>query len=542
MHLSVRTLCAATAFAMAASAQCLSVTTTTAAGNGQNGTMFDIVNTSTTAISIGSFDQCFVNIGTSAFIEIYTKAGTWNGSETNPGAWTLVGSTTNFAHGVAPALDALPIPVNVTIAAGATQGFYITGDVGTTVAYTSGVNQLGAVIGSDSFLQVTAGVGKQYPFAATFGTPNMAGRLWNGRVNYCPLGSGTVVATNTTLGAGCGASYSSFYEHFLTTPSIDLSNSAFTMFHTGSGYIVLPSTTAFVPPSATATNLLLGDDTESPISLSAPLPYPGGSTTVLNVCSNGHVSTASNGAALDYTPTPADFLGWTNPTWAVWRDFICNATGNVKFEEVGGIAYITWDGVIGYVGTVAGTVTSTFQFQFQLATGDVTFVFLSMDTVSISTYAGGDGYLVGFSAAGANANPGSTDLSVLSALNLVNSDVLPLTLAGTSRPLTGTNWDLSVSNVPATGVIGIDVFGVTDPGITDLFFLGAPGCGLRASLDVTNAWFVMGATHTYSLSIPNNLALLNFNLFTTSAVLPFPAPNALGVITANGVNGKVGDI
>jgi hypothetical protein len=351
-----------------------------------------------------------------------------------------------------------------------------------------------------------------------------------------------VVAANTTLGAGCGASYTSFYEHFLTTPSIDLSNRAFAMFNTGSGYIVLPSTAAFVPPSATATNLGLGDDTESPISLSAPLPYPGGSTTVLNVCSNGHVSTASNAAAGDYTPTPAEFLGWTNPTWAVWRDFICNATGNVKFEEVGGTAYITWDGVIGYVGTTPGTVTSTFQFQFELATGNVTFVFLSMDTVSISGYAGGEGWVVGYSAAGANANPGSTDLSALSALNLGGSDVLPLTLAASSRPLTGTNWDLSVSNVPAAGVIGIDVFGVTDPGINDLFFLGAPGCGLRASLDVTNAWFVAGATHTYSLSIPNNLALLNFNLFTTSAVLPVPAPNALGVITANGVNGKVGDL
>ena len=541
MHLSLRTLCAATAFAVAASAQCFSVTTTTVAGNGQNGTTFNIVNTSTQAISIGSFDQCFFNAGTSAFIEIYTKPGTWNGFENTASAWTLVGSTTNFAHGVAPALDALPIPVNVTIAAGATQGFYITGDVGTNVAYTSGANQLGTVIGSDAFLQVTGGVGKSYPFAATFGLPT-AGRLWNGRVNYCPVGTGTVVATNTTLGAGCGASYTSFYEHFLTTPSIDLSNRAFAMFNTGSGYIVLPSTAAFVPPSATATNLGLGDDTESPISLSAPLPYPGGSTTVLNVCSNGHVSTASNAAALDYTPTPAEFLGWTNPTWAVWRDFICNATGNVKFEEVGGTAYITWDGVIGYVGTTPGTVTSTFQFQFELATGNVTFVFLSMDTVSISGYAGGEGWVVGYSAAGANANPGSTDLSALSALNLGGSDVLPLTLAASSRPLTGTNWDLSVSNVPAAGVIGIDVFGVTDPGINDLFFLGAPGCGLRASLDVTNAWFVAGATHTYSLSIPNNLALLNFNLFTTSAVLPVPAPNALGVITANGVNGMVGDL
>ena len=541
MQSYVRTLCAATALAVAASAQCFSVTTTTAAGNGQNGTMFNVVNTSTTPISIGSFDQCFFNTLTSAFIEIYTKPGTWSGFESAPAAWTLVGSTANFAHGIAPALDALPIPVNVTIPAGATQAFYITGDANTTIAYTSGVGQLGAVIGSDGNLQVTGGVGKSYPFAATFGLPT-AGRLWNGRVNYCPVGSGTVIATNTTLGAGCGSSYSSFYEHFLTTPSIDLSNTAFAMLNTGSGYVVLPSTAAFVPPSATATNLNLGDDAETAVSLSVPMPYPGGSTTALTVCSNGHIATASNGAAGNYTPTPGAFLGWTNPTWAVWRDFICNATGNVKFEEVGGTAYFTWDGVIGYVGTAPGTVTSTFQFQFDLANGNVTFVFQSMDTVSISGWTGGEGWVVGYSGIGASADPSGTNLSALTAITLGATDVLPLTLAGTTRPVTGASWDLSVSNIPAGGAVGVDVFGLTDPGIDDLFFLGAPGCGLRASLDVTNAWLVAGPAHTYSLPIPNNPVLLNFNLFTTSAVLPFPPTNALGVITANGINGKVGDL
>ena len=219
---------AAAVMAVSASAQCFSVTTLTTAGNGQNGTMFDIVNTSSSPITIGSFDQCFFSAGTSAVIEIYTKPGTWNGSQQTPTAWTLVGSTASFVHGIAPALDALPIPVNVTIGAGATQGFYITGDVGTTVAYTTGNNQLGAVIGSDSSLQVTGGVGVPYPFGAPFGLPT-AGRLWNGRVNYCPATGGTVLATNTNLGAGCGASYASFYEHFTTTPSIDLSNSSFQM-------------------------------------------------------------------------------------------------------------------------------------------------------------------------------------------------------------------------------------------------------------------------------------------------------------------------
>ena len=361
-------------------------------------------------------------------------------------------------------------------------------------------------------------------------------------VLFTPAGAGSVLASNTALGQGCVAAYTSFYERFASTPSIDLSNLRFTMIFTGNGYVVVPSATAFIAPSATATNLGLGDDTETLVSLSSPFPFPGGSTSSFNVASNGHVATASNSSSGDYTPTATEFLNWTNPTWAVWRDFICNATGNVKFEEVGGTAFITWDGVIGYVGTTAGTVTSTFQLQFELATGNVNFVFQSMDTVSISTFAGGDGYLVGYSGPGANANGGKTDISALTALTLAAADVLPLTLAATSRPITGANWDLSVSNVPATGVLGIDVFGLSDPGFNDLFFLGAPGCGLRAALDVTNAWLVSGATHTYSLSIPNNPALLNLNLYTTSAVFQVPQVNALGAITSNGIRGMVGNL
>ncbi len=64
--------------------------------------------------------------------------------------------------------------------------------------------------------------------------------------------------------------------------------------------------------------------------------------------------------------------------------------------------------------------------------------------------------------------------------------------------------------------------------------------GLRASLDVTSAWLVTGATHAYSLPIPSNPALLNLNLFTTSAVFQFPPVNPLGAITANGLQGKIG--
>ena len=120
--------------------------------------------------------------------------------------------------------------------------------------------------------------------------------------------------------------------------------------------------------------------------------------------------------------------------------------------------------------------------------------------------------------------------------------MLPLALAGTTRPVTGTSWDLTVSNIPATGTLGIDVIGLSDPGINDLSFLGLPSCGLRASLDVLNAWIVTGGTHTFSLPVPTTPALVNFHVFTTSAVFQNPPVNAFGAITSNGIDGKVGDI
>ncbi|MBM3974693.1 MAG: hypothetical protein FJ301_11400 [Planctomycetes bacterium] len=516
-----------------ATAQCFSVTTTTVAGNGQNGTMFDIVNTSTSAITIGSFDQCFLNANPVVTFQIYTKPGTWNGSEANPAAWTLVGSTTNLAHGIAPALDPLPITVNVTIAPGATQGFYLTGDTGTTVAYTTGVNQLGTVIGSDASLQVTAGVGKSYPFGTTFGLPT-AGRLWNGRVNYCPATGGTVLATNTSLGAGCLASYASFYENFATSAAFDLANSSMSLLFNGAGYVALPGITTYVPPSTSATSLVLSDDSQTTVALTSPFPYVGGTTTAMSVCSNGYVSVNAAGNGTAFTPAVAAFLNAANTGWWMWHDYnpAIAGSGQVKFEEIGGIAYITWDGVYSY----ATTVPDTFQMQFDTANGNVHIVWGAMSLA-------GNGFLVGYSPGGVSADPGNRDLSATlpATFTIDPSDILPLTLAATSRPVTNTSWNLTTSNIPTTGVLGVDIYGVSDPGINDLFFLGAPGCGLRASLDVMNAWLSAGTTHTYSLPIPNSPALLNFNLYTTSAVFQAPPVNAFGAITSNGIQGMIGD-
>jgi hypothetical protein len=328
-------------------------------------------------------------------------------------------------------------------------------------------------------------------------------------------GAGSVVATNTTLGQGCIRAASSFYEFFSSPASFDLSNSAISMAFTGTGYVVLPGLTAFVPPSGAATTLGLSDDSEVSVALSGTLPHAGGTTSSLQVCSNGFVSVAA-GNGTSFTPDVATMLAAPQTAWWNWHDYnpATAGSGQVKFEQIGGIAYVTWDGVYDFGGTSAANA-NTFQFQFELATGFVHLVFQSMSTQ-------GNARLVGYSPGGPSIDPGNSDLSVAvpATFTIGLTDVLPLALAGGSRPVLGTNWTLNVTNVPATGTIGLDVFGLSDPNIPDLGFLGAPGCGTRASLDLMNLWLVAGATHNYSLPLPNNPALVNLHLYTQADRAP----------------------
>ncbi len=361
-----------------------------------------------------------------------------------------------------------------------------------------------------------------------------------------PLGTGQVVATATNYGAGCVAKQASFYEHFLTTPSIDLSNSAFQMINTGTGYLVLPSTAAFVAPSATATNLGLGDDAETTVTLSGTMPYPGGSTSSLNVCSNGHISTASNTASFDYTPTPGEFLNWANATWAVWRDFIPGTAGGaVKSEEVAGILYITWDAVVGYVGTAAGTTPSTFQLQFDLTSGNVTFVFLSMDTVSVSGWTGGEGWVVGYSPGGASLDGGSRDLTatIPGSFLLPGADLSAIAFAAGARPIGGTTIGLNTSNIGPTAPFGAVGLGFSNPAL-DLTGLGMAGCTQYTDNLVTLLFLPFGSpTASTAFAVPSAPFAIGVHILAQSFVYD-PAANLtlVGALASNGIDLGIGNL
>jgi hypothetical protein len=117
----------------------------------------------------------------------------------------------------------------------------------------------------------------------------------------------------------------------------------------------------------------------------------------------------------------------------------------------------------------------------------------------------------------------------------------PLTLTPTSLPRVNSNWSHALSNLPPNGVVGVEIVGLTDPGLSDLTFVGLPGCGLRASLDRSTVFAVTGPTHIQSIYLPNSSALVGTSLFATAAVFQNPPVNPFGAITANGVQGVIGN-
>jgi hypothetical protein len=389
----------------------------------------------------------------------------------------------------------------------------------------------------------TKGVNDDWSLSAP-GTANTSGLLFNNvaPANVIPNGLtyewsppvGTI-ATNLTLGAGCGSSVASYYQLF-AAGQMNLGGTALTQI----GSVVLPGVGALLPVGPTATVLALTDDSQTTYTFANGFTAPGWGTAV-NVCSNGFVSKAvGNGTGT--LPTAATFLAGSQDWYAVgWHDLnpANPGSGQVKVEETPSLLTITWDGVYDYVPGGAATAVNANTLQMQVtSTGDVTYAYGTMST-------GGNGWLVGFSPAGPNADPGSRTLLGSLPFTLGATDVLPLSLAATNRPVQGAapaNWNFTVSNIPAATVLGADIIGLTDPNLPDLSFfgLGLPGCQLRANLDVLNVWFSAGASRTWSFTIPPSPSLNNFQLFMQSACLG--NASLAETITSNGIRGNIGNL
>ncbi|MCB9235978.1 MAG: right-handed parallel beta-helix repeat-containing protein [Bacteroidia bacterium] len=150
----------------------VSTVTTTFANNNScgGGNMFDII--AIAEVTLDSFD---INISGSASVNVYYKVGTYLGSETNAGAWTLLGTANVIGAGTGNPSRLVVPPL--TVPAGQTYGIFINT---TTMVYTT--LSAGTYYNTPE-LSLYSGTGLCGAFSGT----NFP-RGWNGRVYYSAIG------------------------------------------------------------------------------------------------------------------------------------------------------------------------------------------------------------------------------------------------------------------------------------------------------------------------------------------------------------------
>jgi hypothetical protein len=267
------------------------------------------------------------------------------------------------------------------------------------------------------------------------------------------------------------------------------------------------------------------------VTLSGTFPYIGGSTSTLEVCSNGFVSPVT-GNGTSFSPTAAAWLSSLQPRWGTWHDFNPGVagSGHVKFEQIGTVAYVTWDGVFDFSAVTA----NTWQLQFDLATGNVTYAWQTMNVSGVAT-------LVGYAGGGTNNDLGSMDISAALPGTFHTSalDQSGITESGT-LPHLGSTLTMTTINYPAGSTLGVHVLSLVqhNPGI-DLGPVGMPGC--FQYLDTTSTTVVLpsGGQSVFTLVIPNNPAFSGLPLIGQTYAFA-PGLNSLGVVSSNGVAMVVG--
>ena len=341
---------------------------------------------------------------------------------------------------------------------------------------------------------------------------------------------GGTPATATSYGTGCITGSKAFYELFGTAAAFDLSGSAMRLVRSGNTYVAQSGGT-YVAPTGAATTLALGDDSFVSVPLAGTLTYPGGSTTSLEVCSNGFVSAATgNGTA--YDPVVATWLASSAYRWGTWHDFnpTLPGSGQVKFQQIGQIAYVTWAGVYSHTTTNA----NTWQLQFDLSNGNVTMAWPTM-------VGSGNAFLVGVAGVAPNTDLGSRDISATlpGTFRTQSSNSVPLALAST-LPQLGSTVTLTTTQFPVVATLGVQILStvILNPG-TDLGSLGMPGCLLSVNLDVLSLLVAAGGQATSPLTVPNNATLIGAQIGAQSAAF-YSEANPFGMITSNGMRLTIG--
>jgi hypothetical protein len=336
-------------------------------------------------------------------------------------------------------------------------------------------------------------------------------------------------ATTTDYGSGCVNARDSFYE-IMPASQWDLANATLSFVRNAGGYTVTaggPGT--LVAPSAAAVIVANGDDVVQTVALASPMPVPGGTTTALTISSNGNIALAATGNGGGFAPDVGNFLAFAQTSIAAaFHDYNPGlaTSGKVLFEQAGGVAYVTWNGVFSYL----TSNPDTFQYQFELATGNCTIVYGAMTT-------GSNDYLVGYSRGGPSWRPEESDVSAMAtALVIADAGVPGLALTSSGLPTLGNaGFAWVVSNVPSLSPVAALFFGATAlPGV-DLTPNGLENCRGYTSADLTSVTFPVAhpaGVGSQPFALPATITLIGASVTAQAAAL---SPlTTLGAIVSNG--------
>jgi M6 family metalloprotease-like protein len=175
-----------------------------AAGSGGAGNMFDVVakkDLVVTEFAIHSYATTMINV------EVWSKLGSFQGSENSSSNWQMIKSDTVLGKGLGQGTH-VRIP-NIGMNTREVRAFYITVASGGTLAYTKGQAPGAAYVSNDD-IQIMEGIGKAYPFGATY-----TNRKWNGILMY-EVGQVTTIAPTSSTSLASTPSLNPF-----NPPSID---------------------------------------------------------------------------------------------------------------------------------------------------------------------------------------------------------------------------------------------------------------------------------------------------------------------------------
>jgi hypothetical protein len=345
---------------------------------------------------------------------------------------------------------------------------------------------------------------------------------------------GVPVASVTSIGTGCGGvvcNDNSFYEVFATAGAFDLANSGLSMVLNGNTYQVGNGTGTYVAPTGSSTNLNLGDDSSTSITLPFAMPILGGTTTTLHVCSNGFISPAGNGSS--YQPSSAAMLSGSYCWYGAWMDLnpAASGSGDVVVDSSPTMVRVTWDGVYRY-----GTSNPvTFQMQF-FPNGNVNVIWQAVSAQNNT--------LVGWTIGGGATNPGNRDISATrgAGWTVCGGGVPNLELSSATRPVLGTTVNLQTTNIPAGTAFGAVLLSLQQSiPPQDLTSFGMPGCFGYVVNGLTHLFVAPGTSSTQPFSIPNDPGLSGLQIIGQSFSYS-PPLTPVGAISSNGLILLIGQV